>query len=629
MAGGKNLATKYANKADERFSKESQAMLAVNSDFEFTGANTVKVYSIPVVAMSDYQRNGSNRYGTPSDLTRNVQSLTVTKDRAFSFIIDKGDKVQSEMVSDAGKALARQIREVWVPEFDTYVFRVLADAATESGNTDATTATTSNAYSLFLNAMEKLGNQNVPDKGRVCFCSCKFANLLKQDSAFMRYGDAAQQMLIRGVIGEVDGCKIVKVPSGRLPSGCSFILTHPMAATAPRQLEEYKTHDNPPGISGWLVEGRVIYDCFVLGEKRSAIFYQGGAGGLKQLTVGTADERRQEHGARHSGAARRERREVVLLHGRKRGGAGERDLWHGHHDRKVDGDGGGQRGDYSGERQYGHPRDRGRQGQQADRDGRCGAECGLREDEMWGGHCPPHNPSGAARQLPLHKGAFGRENRGGGDELNMEGGNWMTYGQMRDRVLMLLNQYSIAGGKIRVTYNNQADYLARVPGAVNEALVYLATTARRLRSVRKLEEAERAGVWRVFVLPEDCWQICSGGVFRLGADGSVERTNGFRLLGEDRLAVAGAADGAWMLEYFRYPVLLREKPEDGDLVDCPPECAGAVACYAAAQLAALDDANLQAALYNEFENRLSRLGELPVANREEIGNMYGGWEAVE
>ena len=46
----------------------------------------------------------------------------------------------------------------------------------------------------------------------------------------------------------------------------------------------------------------------------------------------------------------------------------------------------------------------------------------------------------------------------------------MTYGQMRDRVLMLLNQYSIAGGKIRVTYNNQADYLARVPGAVNEAL---------------------------------------------------------------------------------------------------------------------------------------------------------------
>ena len=99
----------------------------------------------------------------------------------------------------------------------------------------------------------------------------------------------------------------------------------------------------------------------------------------------------------------------------------------------------------------------------------------------------------------------------------------MTYGQMRDRVLMLLNQYSIAGGKIRVTYNNQADYLTRVPGAVNEALVYLATTARRLRRVRKLEEAERAGVWRVFALPEDCWQICSGGTLKIGRASCRER----------------------------------------------------------------------------------------------------------
>lgn len=205
----------------------------------------------------------------------------------------------------------------------------------------------------------------------------------------------------------------------------------------------------------------------------------------------------------------------------------------------------------------------------------------------------------------------------------------MTYGQMRDRVLMLLNQYSIADGKIRVTYNNQADYLTRVPGAVNEALVYLATTARRLRKVRQLEEAERTGTWRVFALPEDCWQVCSGGVFRLSADGSVERTNGFRLLGEDRLAVAGAADGAgcWNISGIRYCCGRSRRTATSSTVR--RSAPGAVACYAAAQLAALDDASLQAALYNEFENRLSRLGELPVANREEIGNMYGGWEAVE
>ena len=287
MAAGINLASKYSTNVDERFYKESQAMMALNNDYEFTGVQTVKVYSIPVAVMTDYSKSGSSRYGTPSDLTRNVQTLTLTKDRAFTFIIDKGDKLMSQMVSDAGKALSRQIREVIVPEFDTYVFKTLANAAIAAGNTDSTAAASNNAYSLFLNAQEKLGNANIPDQGRVCFCSYRYANLLKMDPAFMQYGDKAHEMTQKGVIGEVDGCKIVKVPATRLPLGCAFILTHPIAATGPKVLEDYKIHDNPPGISGWLVEGREIYDCFVLNEKRDAIFYQGSQAILGMLDVRT------------------------------------------------------------------------------------------------------------------------------------------------------------------------------------------------------------------------------------------------------------------------------------------------------------------------------------------------------
>lgn len=285
---GKNLATKYSANVDERFTKESQAMLALNNNYEFSGVETVKVYSIPVVPMTNYTRSGSNRYGTPNDLTRNVQTMTVTQDRAFTFIIDKGDKTQSMMVMDAGKALSRQTREVMIPEFDSYVFSTLAAKATEKGNIDTTVASKANAYEMFLAGMEHLGNHNVPDQGRVAFCTYRFANYLKQDPAFMKYGNQSQEMVIKGVIGEVDGCKIVKVPSGRLPAGCNFILTHPIAATAPKQLEDYKTHDNPPGINGWLCEGRIVYDCFVLNEKADAIYYAGGQPVLRTLTVMTA-----------------------------------------------------------------------------------------------------------------------------------------------------------------------------------------------------------------------------------------------------------------------------------------------------------------------------------------------------
>lgn len=284
----RNLASKYAKEVDERFTQASQAQLALKKNYSFTGVRTVNVYSIPTVAMTDYVRSGDHRYGTPNDLTRNVQTMTLEKDRAFTFIIDKGDKSQSQMVTDAGSALSRQLQEVCIPEFDSYVFRKLAAEATVRGNYSGEAVTKNNAYEVFLNAMEHLGDKSVPDHGRVAFCSYRFANLLKQDPAFIKTGDSAQDMLKRGVIGEVDGCKIVKVASSRLPNGCAFLLVHNAAAVAPKQLEDYKTHADPPGISGWLVEGRLIYDCFVLEEKADAIWYHGEQPVLRQLNVTAA-----------------------------------------------------------------------------------------------------------------------------------------------------------------------------------------------------------------------------------------------------------------------------------------------------------------------------------------------------
>ncbi len=271
-----NYASKYAAKIDERFDLASQAQLVTSREFEFKGVRTVNVYSIPTVAMNDYQRTGASRYGTPDDLGNSVQELTVQKDRAFTFVIDRGDKDQTQMTMDAGKALDRQMKLVCVPEYDAYVFKKLAEAACTKADHFATTAPNkTNAYELLLNAQEVLGNASVPDSGRVCLCSYKFANLLKQDTSFMKYGDLSQQMAMKGVMGEVDGTRIVKVPASRLPEGCSFILTHPLACCAPKQLESYKVHTDPPGISGWLVEGRIVYDAFVLNNKADAIFYQG------------------------------------------------------------------------------------------------------------------------------------------------------------------------------------------------------------------------------------------------------------------------------------------------------------------------------------------------------------------
>lgn len=45
------------------------------------------------------------------------------------------------------------------------------------------------------------------------------------------------------------------------------------ASIAPVKLSSYRIHDNPPGISGALVEGRFKYDAFVLENKAVALYY--------------------------------------------------------------------------------------------------------------------------------------------------------------------------------------------------------------------------------------------------------------------------------------------------------------------------------------------------------------------
>ena len=58
-----NYAAKFDAKVDERFAKEALSTGIINQDFDFTGVDTVKVYSVPTSKMNDYKTTGQNRFG--------------------------------------------------------------------------------------------------------------------------------------------------------------------------------------------------------------------------------------------------------------------------------------------------------------------------------------------------------------------------------------------------------------------------------------------------------------------------------------------------------------------------------------------------------------------------------------
>ena len=269
---GINLAQKYERKVDEAFKKASFTAPLVNNDYNFDGVDTIKVYRIPTVALNNYSRTGTSRYGNPDELEDSVDTYKLTTDKSFTFTIDKGNNQDQLNVKDAGRALKREIDQVIVPAQDKQVLSVIGKAAHDNGQYGTGAITKVNAYEKFLDGQEVLDNKLVPTDGRIAVVNTSFYKAIKMDSSFTKTGDMATKLSYKGVVGEIDGVPVIKVPSSYLPTNCEFIITHPISTINPKKLTDYKIHRDPPGINGNLIEGRVRFDTFVLEGKKDAIY---------------------------------------------------------------------------------------------------------------------------------------------------------------------------------------------------------------------------------------------------------------------------------------------------------------------------------------------------------------------
>lgn len=266
-----NYASKYEAKVQERFKLGSLTDRAINREYDFVGVNAINVYSVPTAPMNDYNINaGSNRYGNPAELGTTVQTMTLSKDRSFTFTIDRRNYTDSMMVTESGKALARQLEEVIIPEIDTYRISKMISGAGTSAVVAAITKT--NAYEKFLDGVSTLNDNKVTLVGRIAYISANFYKAIRQDSTFIKVGDMSQDMLVKGAVGMIEGVVLINTPSSYLPANTEFVITHQIATLAAEKLADYKIHENPPGVSGWLVEGRIYYDAFTLDNREKAIY---------------------------------------------------------------------------------------------------------------------------------------------------------------------------------------------------------------------------------------------------------------------------------------------------------------------------------------------------------------------
>lgn len=272
-----SLATKFAPYTDEQFKNESKLSVITNHDFDWTGAHTVKVYKVSTASMNDYGRTGPaegnwSRYGSIADLGATTEEFTLSKDRSFIFSIDKLDEDETARQVQAASALARQNREVVIPEIDSYTYGVMTAGAGTKATAKALAA--ASIYDDILDASKALDDAEIPETGRVLIVSPAVYQLMKKSDDIILNTDVGEDMRLRGVIANLDGAKIVKVPANRLPEKFGFMLCHPSATVAPVKLEDYNIHQDTIYSSGAVVTGRICYGAFVLDNKKKGIYYQ-------------------------------------------------------------------------------------------------------------------------------------------------------------------------------------------------------------------------------------------------------------------------------------------------------------------------------------------------------------------
>lgn len=285
-------AQKYLPLLDEAYKADSKtAILDTLSDYvQFTGANTVNIFNLNPVGMSNYDRNAGF---VPGDVTGTWQPYVLETDRGRSYQVDFLDNDQA-MGLVVPNLLATVERQHIIPEVDAYRFAQYAGGAAASNVvTETLSAGAATVASIDL-ATATLDDAEVPYEGRILFVNPTTYRFLKGGITRMvmnRDNDVNYN------IEMYNDMRVITVPTGRFQtaitlnapttssgaggfspasgaSAINYMIVHPsailqvMAHYAPRIFNPEQNIE----ADAWRVQPRFAHGAWVKAHKDNGIY---------------------------------------------------------------------------------------------------------------------------------------------------------------------------------------------------------------------------------------------------------------------------------------------------------------------------------------------------------------------
>jgi len=252
---------------------ETDSMFSHDMDMEFSGVKTVHVTSLKTEKMQDYDRSKAvgtgSRYGETKEVGDEVQTFTMTQDKALSLSIDKGNNAEQFNMKKAGAVMKAHRDEQIVPEVDKYRLRKWAADGGIHKELEAAPSKSTIVSQIIELHNEQL-DKNVPDQ-IILTIARKYLPTLKLSTEWTGLDSLGGKTLPKGSLGEFDGMAVKPMTNKKMPANVPFMLTYSGSIIAPMKINDFKGHVDPPGLSGDLLEFRMMHDAFVIGKKANGV----------------------------------------------------------------------------------------------------------------------------------------------------------------------------------------------------------------------------------------------------------------------------------------------------------------------------------------------------------------------
>lgn len=288
MANSIALATKFLPIIDGVYKRKSltSRLDAANERVQFIGADTVKIFKTDMSGFGDYSRENGFPQGS---VTSTWGTYQLTKDRGVSLFVDAMDNEETLGMA-FGTLTGEFVRTKEVPELDAYRFAKLASTANVDGAAADITVGTTDCPALIDAAEMSMGDNEVPEDGRLLYVSEKFYAGLKGKTTRI----LANENGVNREIEVFNGMEVVRVPQGRFNTAITlndgtenfgfaptaggykinFMIIHPSAviSVVKHRMPRIFAPEINQKKDAWQFDIRLYHDIFVMDNKVKGIY---------------------------------------------------------------------------------------------------------------------------------------------------------------------------------------------------------------------------------------------------------------------------------------------------------------------------------------------------------------------